>query len=67
MVRSLFHLMLERAPRLYELSKGFGAWDVEEHQGIYLAARDTNGERAASRMRDHVLAIKSLYQALDEG
>ena len=65
MVRSLFHLMLERAPRLYELSKGFGAWDVEEHRGIYLAVRDADGERAASRMRDHVLAIRSLYQGLD--
>jgi GntR family transcriptional regulator, transcriptional repressor for pyruvate dehydrogenase complex len=65
MVRSLFHLMLERAPRLYELSKGFGTWDVEEHRGIYLAVRDADGERAALRMRDHVLAIRSLYEGLD--
>lgn len=67
MIRSLFHLMLERAPRLYELSDGFGKWDVEEHQGIYLAVRDADGERAAARMRDHVVAIRSLYEGLDAG
>jgi DNA-binding FadR family transcriptional regulator len=67
MIRSLFHLMLERVPRLYELADGFGTWDVEEHQGIYLAVRDRDGERAAARMRDHVLAIETLYEGLDAG
>jgi GntR family transcriptional regulator, transcriptional repressor for pyruvate dehydrogenase complex len=67
MIRSLFHLMLERAPRLHELSEGFGKWDVEEHRAIYLAVRDGDGERAAARMRDHVVAIRSLYEGLDAG
>ena len=67
MIRSLFHLMLERAPRLYELSDGFGKWDVEEHRGIYFAVRDADGELAAARMRDHVVAIRSLYEGLDAG
>jgi DNA-binding FadR family transcriptional regulator len=65
MIRSLFHQMLERAPRLYELADGFGTWDVDEHRGIYLAVRDADGDRAAALMRDHVLAIRSLYEGLD--
>src|SRR5712691_6533840 len=67
MIRSLFHLMLDRAPRLYELADGFGTWDVEEHRGIYTAVRDGDGELAAARMREHVLAIRSLYEQLDAG
>ena len=66
-IRSLFHRMLERVPRLYELADGFGAWDVEEHRRIYLAVRDADGERAAACMRDHVVAIRSLYEGLDAG
>ena len=66
-VRSLFHRMLDRVPRLHELADGFGTWDVDEHRGIYLAVRDADGERAAARVRDHVLAIGSLYEGLDEG
>lgn len=65
-IRSLFHRILERAPRLHELADGFGTWDVDEHRGIYLAVRDGDGERAAARVRDHVLAIRSLYEGLDE-
>jgi DNA-binding GntR family transcriptional regulator len=59
--------MLERVPRLYEVADGFGTWDVEEHRGICLAVRDGDGERAAARMRDHVLAIGSIYDGLDAG
>jgi len=66
-IRSLFHRMLERVPRLYELADGFGAWDVEEHRRIYLAVRDADGERAAACMSDHVVAIRSLYEGLDAG
>jgi DNA-binding FadR family transcriptional regulator len=62
MIRSLFQRMLERTPRLYELHAGFGRWDVAEHEGIYAAVRDADGELAACRMRDHVLAIKSIYE-----
>jgi GntR family transcriptional regulator, transcriptional repressor for pyruvate dehydrogenase complex len=67
MVRSLFHQMLERAPRLHELSEGFGKWDVEEHRGIYLAVLDADAELAATCMRDHVVALRSLYEGLDAG
>jgi DNA-binding FadR family transcriptional regulator len=67
MIRSTFHLMLDRAPRLYELADGFGKWDVEEHRGIYAAVRDGEGELAAARMREHVLAIRSHYEQLDAG
>lgn len=66
-IRSLFHRMLERVPRLYELADGFGAWDVEEHRRIYQAVGDGDGERAAACMRDHVVAIRSLYEGLDAG
>ena len=66
-IRSLFHRMLERVPRLYELADGFGAWDVEEHRRIYLAVRDADGARAAACMSDHVVAIRSLYEGLDAG
>ncbi|HEX6677904.1 MAG TPA: FCD domain-containing protein [Actinomycetes bacterium] len=66
-VRSLFHRMLDRAPRLQELADGFGTWDVGEHRGIFQAVRDEDGELAAARVRDHVLAIRALYERLGEG
>jgi len=62
MIRSLFQRMLDRAPRLYELQEGFGAWDVEQHERIYAAVRDSDGSLAAQLMREHVLDIKSLYE-----
>jgi hypothetical protein len=34
---------------------------------IYLAVRDGDGDHAAARMRDHVLAIRSIYDGLDTG
>jgi DNA-binding GntR family transcriptional regulator len=34
---------------------------------IYLAVRHGDGERAAARMHDHVLAIRSIYDGLDTG
>src|SRR5258706_16333136 len=62
MIRSLFQRMLDRTPRLYELQEGFGAWDVVQHEGIYAAVRDADGNLAARLMREHVLDIKSLYE-----
>jgi DNA-binding FadR family transcriptional regulator len=62
MIRSLFQRMLDRAPRLYELQEGFGAWDVAQHEAIYAAVRDADGSLAARLMREHVLDIKSLYE-----
>jgi hypothetical protein len=47
---------------LYELQEGFGSWDVAQHEKIYAAVRDSDGDLAAGLMREHILDIKSLYE-----
>jgi DNA-binding FadR family transcriptional regulator len=60
-IGSFVQLMLERAGELYE-SEGFRAWDIEEHSKIYEAIAASNPDLAASRMRDHILAIGEHYR-----
>ena len=57
---SFIQLMVERGPDLYE-KDGFRDWDVKEHTGIYEAIAAADPELAASRMRDHILAIDQHY------
>ena len=57
---SFIQLMVERGPDLYE-KEGFRDWDVKEHTGIYEAIAAADPELAASRMRDHILAIDQHY------
>jgi GntR family transcriptional regulator, transcriptional repressor for pyruvate dehydrogenase complex len=60
MIVSFIQLMVERGPDLYERD-GFREWDVAEHTGIYEAIAAGDPELAATRMRDHIVAIDQHY------
>jgi len=61
MIHVFLDLMKERGPKLYALP-GFGDWDLKEHTGIYEAVRDQDGDRAADRMRDHIMQLADKYR-----
>jgi GntR family transcriptional repressor for pyruvate dehydrogenase complex len=54
-------LMIERAPALYDQDE-FRRWDIDEHTRIYEAIRDGDGELAAQRMREHIVALGEHYK-----
>ncbi len=60
-IGSFVQLMLERAGTLYE-REDFRAWDVAEHTLIYEAIAASDPELAATRMREHILAIGEHYR-----
>ena len=60
-IGSFVQLMLERAGELYERDD-FRHWDIEEHSLIYDAIAASDPELAASRMRDHILAVGEHYR-----
>ncbi|MBS1861649.1 MAG: FCD domain-containing protein, partial [Actinobacteria bacterium] len=37
-------------------------WDVDEHTAIYEAVAKGDGDLAAARMREHILAIDRQYR-----
>ncbi len=63
MIQSFVSLMVERGPRVYSL-EGFGAWDLQEHRGLFDAVRDRDGERAARLMREHIEELARRYRAV---
>ncbi|MGD0453463.1 MAG: FCD domain-containing protein [Solirubrobacteraceae bacterium] len=60
-IGSFVQLMVERAGELYERDD-FRHWDIEEHSLIYQAIAASDPDLAASRMRDHILAIGEHYR-----
>jgi GntR family transcriptional regulator, transcriptional repressor for pyruvate dehydrogenase complex len=60
MIVSFIQLMVERGPDLYERD-GFREWDIAEHTGIYEAIAAADPDLAATRMRDHIVAIDQHY------
>jgi len=65
-IQSFVGLMIERGPKIYSLP-GFREWDLGEHRLLYEAVRDRDGDLAASRMRDHILALAEQYRAAGAG
>jgi GntR family transcriptional repressor for pyruvate dehydrogenase complex len=63
-IGSFVQLMLERGGELYERDD-FRQWDIDEHTGIYEAIKASDPDRAATRMRDHILAIGEYYRDID--
>jgi DNA-binding GntR family transcriptional regulator len=57
--------MIERAPALYDQTD-FRRWDIEDHTRIYEAIRDGDGDLAAERMREHILAVGEHYKLAGE-
>ena len=66
MIGSFVQLMVERGPDLYE-RQGFHAWDVEEHTRIFEAIAAGDPELAATRMREHILALDQHYREVGAG
>jgi GntR family transcriptional repressor for pyruvate dehydrogenase complex len=60
MIVSFIQLMVERGPDLYERD-GFREWDIAEHTKIYEAIAAGDPDLAATRMRDHIIAIDQHY------
>jgi GntR family transcriptional repressor for pyruvate dehydrogenase complex len=61
MIGSFVALMVERGPDLYERDD-FRQWDVDEHTKIYEAIAAADADLAATRMREHILAIDQHYR-----
>jgi GntR family transcriptional repressor for pyruvate dehydrogenase complex len=66
MIGSFVQLMVERGPDLYE-REGFRDWDVNEHTRIYEAIAAGDPDQAASRMREHILALDKYYREVGAG
>jgi GntR family transcriptional regulator, transcriptional repressor for pyruvate dehydrogenase complex len=66
-VRPFFRLMIQGGPAFYELIEGYADWELEQHEQIFGAIRDRDGERAADMMRAHVTAMSSYYETNLEG
>jgi GntR family transcriptional regulator, transcriptional repressor for pyruvate dehydrogenase complex len=64
-MRPFVALMIERAPALYDQTE-FRRWDIEDLTLIYEAIRDGDGEVAAQRMREHILAVGEHYKRAGE-
>lgn len=60
-IGSFVQLMIERGGELYE-REGFRNWDIDEHTGIYEAIEASDADLAATRMREHILAIGEYYR-----
>lgn len=60
-IDSFVQLMFERAGDLYE-RPDFRRWDIDEHTAIYEAIAASDPELAATRMRDHILAVSEHYR-----
>ena len=65
LMRPVMKLMIERAPALYD-DDAFRDWDIAEHTRIFEAIRAGDGDLAAERMRDHILALGEHYRRAGE-
>lgn len=61
MIGSFVQLMVERGPDLYE-RESFREWDITEHTRIYEAILASDPDLAATRMREHILALDQHYR-----
>jgi GntR family transcriptional regulator, transcriptional repressor for pyruvate dehydrogenase complex len=64
-MRPFVRLMIERAPALYDQEE-FRRWDIEDLTRIYEAIREGDGDLAALRMREHILAVGEHYRRAGE-
>lgn len=64
-MRPFVRLMIERAPALYDQDE-FRRWDIEDLTRIYEAIREGDGDLAAKRMREHILAVGEHYRRAGE-
>ena len=65
LMRPFVRLMIERAPALYDQEE-FRRWDIEDLTRIYEAIREGDGDLAAERMREHILAVGEHYRRAGE-
>jgi GntR family transcriptional repressor for pyruvate dehydrogenase complex len=65
LMRPFVRLMIERAPALYDQEE-FRRWDIEDLTRIYEAIRAGDGDLAAERMREHILAVGEHYRRAGE-
>jgi GntR family transcriptional repressor for pyruvate dehydrogenase complex len=65
LMRPFVRLMIERAPALYDQEE-FRRWDIEDLTRIYEAIRAADGDLAAERMREHILAVGEHYRRAGE-
>jgi GntR family transcriptional repressor for pyruvate dehydrogenase complex len=65
LMRPFVRLMIERAPALYD-QEDFRRWDIEDLTRIYEAIREGDGDLAAQRMREHILAVGEHYRRAGE-